>query len=180
MRERILKVAKSSIKINLILSLLIGLVLINGYSAMADVNETGGRKIIVKKGDKVKIQYKVSLTNGTVFKESKPGKPLEFTVGSDQMPSGLNQAVLGMELREEKSVTVGPKEAYGKRNHELVMKFVKNSLPRSFEPEIGNVVKIRDVPGTIVKIDEENVYLDGNHPLAGKDVVFYIRIIGIE
>ena len=180
MREKLLKTAKSLIRIKLMLSILIGLILINGYSAMAGVNETGGRKIIVKKGDKVKIQYKASLTNGTVFKESKPGKPLEFTVGSDQMPSGLNKAVIGMELREEKSVTVGPKEAYGKRNHELVIKFVKDKLPRSFEPEIGNVVKIRDVPGTIVKIDEENVYLDCNHPLAGKDVMFYIRIIGIE
>ncbi|MBT7209899.1 MAG: hypothetical protein HN862_00615, partial [Candidatus Scalindua sp.] len=167
MREKLLKTAKSLIRIKLMLSILIGLILINGYSAMAGVNETGGRKIIVKKGDKVKIQYKASLTNGTVFKESKPGKPLEFTVGSDQMPSGLNKAVIGMELREEKSVTVGPKEAYGKRNHELVIKFAKANLPRSFEPEIDNVVKIRDVPGTIVKIDEENVYLDCNHPLAG-------------
>jgi peptidylprolyl isomerase len=180
MRERISIVTKSLINIKLILFLIIGLVLINGYSSMAGVNETGGRRIIVKKGDKVKIQYKVSLTNGTVFKESKPGKPLEFTVGSDQMPRGLDQAVLGMELREEKNVTVSSKDAYGKRNEDLVMKFVKNSLPRSFEPEIGNVVKIRNVPGTIVKIDEENVYLDGNHPLAGKDVVFDIRIVGIE
>ena len=180
MIERISKAAKPTINIRLMLSLIIGLILINANFSMAGVNETGGRKIIVKKGDKVKIQYKASLTNGTVFKESKPGKPLEFTVGDGKMPHGLDQAVLGMELREEKSVTVGPKEAYGKRNHELVMKFVKNSLPRSFEPKVGNVVKIRDVPGTIVKIDEENVYLDGNHPLAGKDVVFYIRIIGIE
>ena len=180
MREKLLKTAKSLIRIKLMLSILIGLILINGYSAMAGVNETGGRKIIVKKGDKVKIQYKASLTNGTLFIESKPGKPLEFTVGDGKMPHGLDQAVLGMELREEKSVTVGPKEAYGKRNHELVIKFTKANLPRSFEPEIDNVVKIRDVPGTIVKIDEENVYLDCNHPLAGKDVMFYIRIIGIE
>ena len=180
MIERALNATKSLMNIKLVMSLLVGIALINGYSAMAGVNETGGRKIIVKKGDKVKIQYKASLTNGTVFKESKPGKPLEFTVGSDQMPSGLNKAVIGMELREEKSVTVGPKEAYGKRNHELVIKFDKSKLPRSFEPEIDNVVKIRDVPGTIVKIDEENVYLDCNHPLAGKDVMFYIRIIGIE
>ena len=180
MREKLLKTAKSLIRIKLMLSILIGLILINGYSAMAGVNETGGRKIIVKKGDKVKIQYKASLTNGTLFIESKPGKPLEFTVGDGKMPHGLDQAVIGMELREEKSVTVGPKEAYGKRNHELVIKFAKAKLPRSFEPEIDNVVKIRDVPGTIVKIDEENVYLDCNHPLAGKDVMFYIRIIGIE
>ena len=180
MRERVLKAAKSSMNIVLVLSLLAGIILINGYSAMAGVNETGGRKIIVKKGDKVKIQYKASLTNGTLFIESKPGKPLEFTVGDGKMPHGLDQAVLGMELREEKDVTVSSKDAYGKRNHELVIKFNKSKLPRSFEPEIDNVVKIRDVPGTIVKIDEENVYLDCNHPLAGKDVVFYIRIIGIE
>ena len=178
MRDRILKAAKSLMKIKLMLSILIGLVLINGYSAMAGVNETGGRKIIVKKGDKVKIQYKVSLTNGTVFKESKPGKPLEFTVGDDKMPRGLDQAVLGMELREEKNITVNSKDAYGKRNEDLVMKFVRSDLPRSFEPEVGKVVKIRNVPGTIIKIDEENVYLDGNHPLAGRDVD--IRIVGIE
>ena len=180
MKERIVKAAKSLIKIKLMLSLLIGLILINGYSGMAGVNETGGRKIIVKKGDKVKIQYKVSLTNGTVFKESKPGKPLEFTVGDDKMPRGLDQAVLGMELREEKNVTVYSKDAYGKRNEDLVMKFVRSDLPRSFEPEVGRVVKIRNIPGTIIKIDEENVYLDGNHPLAGRDVVFDIKVIGIE
>ncbi len=180
MRERVLKSKKSLKNNKLVLFLLAGIILINGYSAVAGVNETGGRKIIVKKGDKVKIYYKVSLTNGTVFKESKPGKPLEFTVGDGKMPNGLDQAVLGMKLREEKNVTVSSKDAYGKRNEELVMKFVKTSLPRSFEPEIGNVVKIRNVPGTIIKIDEENVYLDGNHPLAGKDVVFDIRVVGIE
>jgi len=180
MRERISKAAKSLIEFKLRLSLLIGLVLISGYSAIADVNETGGRKIIVKKGDKVKVQYTVSLTDGTVFKKSKTGKPLEFTIGSEQMPRGLDQAVLGMELREEKKVTVVSKDAYGKRNEDLVMKFLKNDLPRSFEPEIGKVVKIQNIPGTIVNIDKDNVYLDGNHPLAGKDVVFDIRVIGIE
>jgi len=180
MRERISKVAKSLLKIKLILPLFIGLVLINGSSGMAGVNETGGRKIIVKKGDKVKIQYTVSLTDNTLFKKSKPGKPLEFTVGSDKMPRGLDLAVLGMELREEKKVTVESKDAYGERNEDLVMKFIKSDLPRSFEPEIGKVVKIQNIPGTIVKIDEDNVYLDGNHPLAGKDVVFEIRVIGIE
>ncbi len=180
MRERMLKVTKSSITIKLMMSLLIGLTLINGYSAMAGVNETGGRKLIVKKDDKVKIQYKVSLLDGTVFKESKPGKPLEFTVGSDQMPRGLDKAVLGMELREEKKVTVKSKDAYGLRDEGLVMRFVRSDLPRSFEPEVGRVVKIQNIPGTIIKIDEENVYLDGNHPLASKDVVFDIRIVGIE
>ncbi len=180
MIERVLNATKSLINIKLMLFLIIGLVLINGYSSMAGVNETGGRKIIVKKGDKVKIQYTVSLTDGTVFKESKPGKPLEFTVGSDQMPRGLDKAVLGMELREKKKVTVKSKNAYGQRNEDLVMRFVKSDLPRSFEPEVGRVVKIQNIPGTIVKIDEENVYLDGNHPLAGKDVVFDIKVVGIE
>ena len=96
------------------------------------------------------------------------------------MPRGLDKAVLGMELREEKKVTVKSKNAYGLRDEGLVMRFVRSDLPRSFEPEIGNVVKIQNIPGTIIKIDEENVFLDGNHPLAGKDVVFDIRVVGIE
>jgi len=75
MRERVLKSTKSLMNIKLALSLLAGIILINGYSAMAGVNETGGRKIIVKKGDKVKIQYKASLRNGIKRGKECYGRP---------------------------------------------------------------------------------------------------------
>ncbi|MEE8189994.1 MAG: peptidylprolyl isomerase [Candidatus Scalindua sediminis] len=180
MRRRIWALTKILIKINIMFIVMGGLILLNGYLSKASGNEKEVEGVTVKKGDKVKIHYTVSLKDGTVFDKSKEGKPLEFTVGSEQMPRGLDRAVRGMKLNEEKKVTIKAKDAYGKRNEDLVMKFIKADLPESFEPKKGMVVKLQGIGGTIVNIDETHVFLDGNHPLAGKDVVFDIKVVGIE
>ncbi|MBO1224677.1 MAG: peptidylprolyl isomerase [Candidatus Scalindua sediminis] len=180
MRRRIWALTKILIKINIMFIVMGGLILLNGYLSKASGNEKEVEGVTVKKGDKVKIHYTVSLKDGTVFDKSKAGKPLEFTVGNGQMPRGLDRAVRGMKLNEEKKVTIKAKDAYGKRNEDLVMKFIKADLPESFEPKKGMVVKLQGIGGTIVDIDETHVFLDGNHPLAGKDVVFDIKVVGIE
>ena len=180
MRRRIWTLTKILIKISIMFIVMGGVILLNGYLSKASGNEKEVKGVTVKKGDKVKIHYTVSLKDGTVFDKSKEGKPLEFTVGSEQMPRGLDRAVRGMKLNEEKKVTVKAKDAYGKRNEDLVMKFIKADLPESFEPRKGMVVKLQGIGGTIVNIDETHVFLDCNHPLAGKDVVFDIKVVGIE
>ncbi len=162
--------------IKLVLFLVMGLVIINGYPGKA----IGSEETVVKKNDKVKIHCTVSLKDGTVFQNTRPGKPLEFTVGNEQMPRGLERAVKGMKLNEKKKVTVEAKDAYGKRDEGLVMKFVRADLPENFVPVIGKTIKIQELGGTIVNVDEIHVFLDCNHPLAGKDVVFDIRVVGIE
>ena len=180
MRRRIWALTKILIKISIMFIVMGGLILINGYLSKASGSEKQGKKTIIKKDDKVKIHCTVSLKDGTVFQKTKPGKPLEFTVGSEQMPRGLDRAVRGMKLNEEKKVTIKAKDAYGKRNEDLVMKFIKADIPETFVPEIGMTVKLQGIGGTIVNIDETHIFLDGNHPLAGKDVVFDIKVVGIE
>ncbi|MFQ5687421.1 MAG: peptidylprolyl isomerase [Candidatus Scalindua sp.] len=176
MRENFSYVTQPLIKFKLMLFLIIGLVTINGYPVKA----IGSEKRVVKTDDKVKIHCTVSLTDGTVFQSTRLGKPLKFTVGSEQMPLGLNRAVKGMKLNERKKVTVEAKDAYGKRDEGLVMKFVRSDLPENFVPVIGKTIKIQELGGTIVNVDEIHVFLDCNHPLAGKDVVFDIKVVGIE
>jgi len=176
MRGKVLTVPKSITTIKLMLFLIIGLVIINGYPGKT----IGSEKRVVKNGDKVKIHCIVSLKDGTVFQNTMQGKPLEFTVGNEQMPHGLNQAVIGMKLNERKKATVESKDAYGKRDEGLVMKFVRADLPENLVPVIGKTIKLQGIGGTIVNVDETHVFLDGNHPLAGKDVVFDIRVVGIE
>ncbi len=176
MRENFSYVTQSLIKFKLLLFLITGFAIINGYPGKA----IGGEKTVVKTDDKVKIHCTVSLKDGTVFQNTRPGKPLEFTVGSEQMPRGLNRAVKGMKLNEKKKVTVEAKDAYGKRDEGLVMKFVRADLPENFVPVIGKTIKLQDIGGTIVNVDEIHVFLDCNHPLAGKDVIFDIQVVGIE
>ncbi len=92
----------------------------------------------------------------------------------------FERAVKGMKLNEEKMVTIEAKDAYGKRDEGLVMKFVRADLPENFVPVIGKTIKMQELVATIVNVDEVHVFLDGNHPLAGKDVIFDIRVVGIE
>jgi len=180
MRRRIWALTKILIKISIMFIVMGGLILINGYLSKASGSEKQGKKTIIKKDDKVKIHCTVSLKDGTVFQNTRPGKPLEFTVGSEQMPRGLERAVKGMKLNEKKKVTVEAKDAYGKRDEGLVMKFVRADLPENFVPVIGKTIELQGIGGTIVNVDEIHVFLACNHPLAGKDVVFDIKVVGIE
>ncbi len=176
MRENFSYVTQPLIKFKLVLFLIMGLVIFNGYPSKA----IGSEKTIVKKDDKVKVHCTVSLKDGTVFQNTRPGKPLEFTVGSEFMGRGVDRALKGMKLNEKKKVTVEAKDAYGKMDEGLVMRFIKADLPETFVPVIGKTIKLQGIGGTIVNVDEIHVFLDCNHPLAGKDVVFDIKVVGIE
>lgn len=148
--------------------------------------KSGGEKMIVKKGNKVKVHYEGSLTDGTVFDKSKEGKPLEFVVGGGQMIAGFDKAVEGMELNEEKTVTIEAEKAYGKRNENLVRKFPKSFVPENSKVEKGMQIIVKGpdgsmMPARITDIDAEgSVTVDLNHFLAGKDLVFKIKVISIE
>ncbi len=176
MKRRITDVTQSLIKFKLVLFLIMGVLIINGHPG----NAIGSEKTVVKTDDKVKVHCTVSLKDGTVFQNTMPGKPLEFTVGSEQMPRGLDRAVKGMKLNEQKKVTIEAKDAYGKRDEGLVMKFVRADLPENFVPVIGKTIKLRGIGGTVVNVDKTHVFLDCNHPLAGKEVIFDIKVVGIE
>jgi len=139
----------------------------------------------VKKGDKVKVEYTGKLKDGTVFDKSKEGEPLEFTVGGGQIIPGFDKAVEGMEVEEEKQITLEPEDAYGKRDESLLREFPKSSLPENLKPEKGMVLKMHDQSGntllaTLVDITDENLKIDLNHPLAGKELTFDLKVVGID
>ncbi|MFC1528504.1 peptidylprolyl isomerase [Candidatus Latescibacterota bacterium] len=141
--------------------------------------------MVVKKGDRVKVQYSGLLEDGTVFDKSKAGEPLEFTVGSGQIIPGFDKAVEGMELNEEKKVTIEPTDAYGKRDETLLREFPKSSLPENFIPEKGMIIRLQDqagkaIPGAIIDLTENSITIDLNHPLAGENLTFNILVVGIE
>ena len=148
-------------------------------------SKQGDAKAVVKSGDKVKVHYTGTLADGTVFDKSQEGSPLEFTVGSGQMISGFDKAVQGMALNEVKTVTILAEEAYGQRNETLIRSFPKSAAPEDFSPEIGMVIGMQDqtgrqIPATITDITEDSLFIDLNPPLAGKDLTFEIRVVGIE
>lgn len=140
----------------------------------------------VKKGSKVKIEYKGTLDNGTVFDSSeKYGKLLEFEVGAGQVIPGFESAVMGMSKGEEKEITLEPSEAYGEPNPKLVKDVPRSQFPKDQEIKAGMMLLIglpngKRIPAKISKVTPETVTIDLNHPLAGKRLNFKFKLIEIS
>ena len=140
----------------------------------------------IEKGNKVKVEYKGTLENGDEFDSSeKHGQPLEFEVCSGMMIKGFDEAVIGMEKDEEKNIKLTPEEAYGQINDKLIQKIPKTQLPPEQEPKVGMVlgVKLPDgqqIPARITQVNETDVTLDLNHPLAGKTLNFWLKVVNYE
>ena len=135
-----------------------------------------------KKGDKVKVHYKGTLTDGTEFDSSEDKEPLEFEVGAGMMIKGFDNAVNGMGLGEKVTVNIVAEEAYGLRNDELIYKIPSEQIPESLDPKIGQTLSMQhpdgqNIPVEVVEVTDEFVGIDANHQLAGKDLIFEIELM---
>jgi peptidylprolyl isomerase len=144
----------------------------------------GGNVTQAKNGDKVKIHYTGKLEDETVFDSSVEREPLEFTVGDGRIIPGFEKAVVGMAPGESKTVTISPDMAYGPHRKELVVDVERERVPDNLELKVGGFVQIRQRDGGVIQakvtgVSESNVTLDANHPLAGKDLTFDIKLVEI-
>ena len=133
----------------------------------------------------VTVHYVGTLDDGQEFDNShKRGEPLTFTIGSGQMIPGFEANVIGMKKGESKNFTLSPDEAYGQVRENLFQTFQRTQFPPDFEIQVGSMINVptndgQIFPATINFADEENVVLDFNHPMAGKNLNFDIEVINI-
>ena len=137
-----------------------------------------------KENDKVKVHYTGRFTTGEEFDSSSGGQPLEFTVGSGQVILGFDQAVRGMEIKDKKTFTIPAKDAYGPVNDHLIQRIDKSFLPENINAQLGKVLVASDQDGrqmnvTVTQVEDDHIIVDGNHPLAGQDLVFDIELVEI-
>lgn len=138
-----------------------------------------------KKGDTVKVHYTGKLKDDTVFDSSRDREPLEFTIGAGQMIEGFDKAVEGMQTGASKQVEIPSDEAYGGKREDMLVEVEKSQLPAEIQPEVGMQLQATQENGqtqilTIADVKDDRVVLDGNHPLAGKDLVFDIELVEIK
>ena len=138
----------------------------------------------IKTGDKIKVDYTGTLEDGKVFDTSEGKHPLEFEVGSGMLIKGFDNAVIGMEKGQEKEIKLEPKDAYGDYNPALEKAIPRDKLPVDQEPKPGMMIAIgtpdgQQIPSKITKVDEKEITLDLNHPLAGKTLTFKIKVVDI-
>lgn len=140
---------------------------------------------LVKKDDNVKVHYTGKLTNGEVFDSSEGREPLAFTVGAGQMIAGFDKGVLDMKINEKKTITIPASEAYGEVNESLIQEVPSNQLPEEIKPEEGMALTATSPDGAnhqliIREVKEDSIIVDGNHPLAGKELIFDVEVVEIN
>ncbi len=137
-----------------------------------------------KQGDTVTVHYTGKLDDGTVFDSSVEREPLEFTLGEGLVIPGFENAVIGMNAGEKKTVDIASEEAYGPYRDELILSVNREQFPEDIQPEVGQSLQVQQPNGqpvvvTVAAVADEEVKLDANHPLAGKDLTFEIELMDI-
>jgi peptidylprolyl isomerase len=138
-----------------------------------------------KPGTTVSIHYTGTLADGTTFDSSEGRDPLTFQMGEGQIIPGLEAALSGMAVGEEKTVTIPSEEAYGAHNPEAIQQVPREAVPEHIPLDLGTQLQVqtpdgRAMPVVVTEVTEEQVTLDANHPLAGKDLTFAVEVVGVE
>ena len=137
----------------------------------------------IKKGHTIGVHYVGTFDDGTEFDNSKNrGNPLVFKVGENQVINGFDNAVIGMKKGETKKFSISPDQGYGQANPMLIREMPKTNFPPDFNFVEGALVEMRSaegktMPATISSFGDENVTLDFNHPLSGKNLNFEIEVV---
>jgi FKBP-type peptidyl-prolyl cis-trans isomerase 2 len=139
---------------------------------------------VVKDGMVVSLQYTLSGEDGKPIESNKGKDPLKYTQGSHQIVPGLEKGLAGMKVGDEKRVKVTPEEGYGPVDPKGFQEFPKEKIP-SEGLKVGSVLMAtgpqgQQVPVRVHEIKEKTVVLDLNHPMAGKTLVFDVKVLDVQ
>ena len=139
---------------------------------------------VIGAGKKVTLDYTLTVDNKQV--ETSVGRaPLTYVAGDRNIIPGLEAQLNGMRINEEKTINVAAKDAYGDVDPKAFKEFPKTALPKGLTPKVGMVLLASapdgsKFPAVIFELKGDKVVLNFNHPLAGKNLSFQVKILKIE
>ncbi len=139
---------------------------------------------VIGPGCRVTMHYRMLLGDGTVVDES-GDEPLSFTMGDGTLIEGLEWLLGGLHAGAEERFLVAPEQAFGFRDPENVHKMPRDDFDPEMPLEPGTVIGFatpsgEEVPGIVLESDTESVTVDFNHPLAGRDLTFEVRVLTLS
>ncbi|MHB8056264.1 MAG: FKBP-type peptidyl-prolyl cis-trans isomerase [Desulfuromonadaceae bacterium] len=122
--------------------------------------------------------------NNGCGRASHSAEPMEFVIGAGQLIPKFEAAVIGLEPGESVTVSIPADDAYGQRAEEMVAVIERSEIPADIKPEPGHQMEViledgSPLPVLVTEVTETTITLDGNHPLAGRDLTFAIRLVEI-
>jgi FKBP-type peptidyl-prolyl cis-trans isomerase SlyD len=140
--------------------------------------------MIIEKGKTVSFEYTLTLEDNKVIDTNVGSEPLTFTHGSSQIIPGLEDQMTGMKTGDSKKITVKPEDGYGPVLHEAIIELKAEQVPENSR-KVGAMLQTKSPDGLIVRgiiseIDEKKATIDLNHPLAGKTLIFDVKVLDIK
>jgi FKBP-type peptidyl-prolyl cis-trans isomerase 2 len=138
----------------------------------------------IQQGSAVSFDY-VLTVDGKETDSSKKTGPLKIVQGAGQIIPGLDKALVGLKKGDEKTITIQPQEAYGMVDPKAFREVPRTMIPATVKPQPGMMLQLvnndgRQAPVKIAQVKDKSVVLDLNHPLAGKVLVFKVRIVSVQ
>ncbi|GAB4292540.1 MAG: FKBP-type peptidyl-prolyl cis-trans isomerase [Thiohalomonadaceae bacterium] len=139
----------------------------------------------ITRGSHVRLHYTITLEDGTEADSSRGGEPLEFVLGDGTMLEKLEEFLLGMRAGQRAAYSVSPEQGFGYPDTEAVHVMPRNDFPAEMELAPGVIIAFTtpagdEVPGTVTALDETQVTVDFNHPLAGHTLNFDVEILAVQ
>ena len=141
-------------------------------------------KDTVEDGVVVSMEYTLHV-DGELLDSSDGQGPLQFLAGYGNIIPGLEEEMRGMKIGDSKDVVVEPKNGYGEFDDEAFMKVPRTDFPKDMPMEVDTELTVRDEEGNsryarVDSIEDENVTLNFNHPLAGDELHFHVKVVALR
>ena len=139
----------------------------------------------IRPGSRVTMHFSITLEDGTVAESSFDDEPLKFTMGDGTLHEGLELGLYGMRPGDEETLTMTPEQTFGFHDPDNVHEMARSDFDPELEIQEGMIIGFTtpagdEVPGIIKSVQDEIVSVDFNHPLAGHDLLYRIRVLEVE
>jgi len=139
----------------------------------------------VKADSQVSVHYTGKLSDGQVFDSSVGKEPLEVKLGQGSLIPGFEKGLIDMAPNEKKTIVIAKEEAYGEQQKELFQTVPKSELPAEIDPQVNMALMATNADGSerqlrVAEVNENDIVVDANHPLAGEDLTFELELVEIK
>ncbi len=142
---------------------------------------------LVQPNSYVQVEFSLVDEDGDVIDSSSlpEGEPIRYVHGYEMLVPGLEKALVGMRAGEEKEIVLAPEEGYGLYDEDLIFALDRDELPEDTEVEVGDELVAQGQDGDevdlrVLELREDEVVVDGNHPLAGKTLWYAIKVLSVR
>ena len=139
--------------------------------------------LTIDTGVKVTLHFSLGLEDGQIIDSNFKTQPATFTLGDGNLLPGFESKLIGLKVGDKKEFVIAPAQAFGQHNPENVQSIARSQFDQE-EIQPGAVFSFQngdgEMPGVVTAVEAEQVIVDFNHPLSGRNIVFKVDIVDLS